>query len=108
MAPDNILLKKMLTDDSINKKSENLRFIAISEMEIMVVSTEKTFNNFCYRSKSHMLRFKLGIDTNTIKSKAANASYQLQKKNNKILDRNLEVQFDWIYLTGVYHKYFIS
>lgn len=80
MAPDNILLKQMLTDDSINKKSENLKFIAISEMEIMVVSTEKTFNNFCYRSKSYMLRFKLGIDTNTIKSKAANASYQLQKK----------------------------
>ena len=84
MAPDNILLKKMLTDDSINKKSENLRFIAISEMEIMVVSTEKTFNNFCYRSKSHMLRFKLGIDTNTIKSKAANASYQLQNKQQSL------------------------
>ena len=104
MAPGNILLKQMLTDDSINKKSENLRFID----GIMVVSTEKTFNNFCYRSKSYKLRSKLGIDTNTIKSKAANASYQLQKKNNKILDRNLKVQFDWIYLTGVYHKYFIS
>ena len=80
MAPGNILLKQMLTDDSINKKSENLRFID----GIMVVSTEKTFNNFCYRSKSYKLRSKLGIDTNTIKSKAANASYQLQNKQQSL------------------------
>ena len=84
IVPGNILLKQMLTDDSINKKSENRRFIATSEMEIIVVSTEKTFNNFCYRSKTYMLRFKLGIDTNTIKSKAANASYQLQNKQQSL------------------------
>ena len=75
MVPDNILLKRMLNNDSISKKSENLRFTAISKIRIVVISTKKMFNNFCYMSKSYTLRFKLCINANTIKSKAANASY---------------------------------
>ena len=48
MAPGNILLKQMLTDDSINKKSENLRFID----GIMVVSTEKHLITFVTGQKA--------------------------------------------------------